>query len=107
MAKERRFNPHFRKIHSKETRNHPTYVYGKDEKEYKVVSLTTEEYTNNVKNVSLKKNPNPFSTDKAYMLPHPKKVSTKNKSRKLKGWKFAKEDMPSVKNVIKKERRER
>ncbi len=106
MAKSKRFNPHFRKIHSKETRNHPTYVYDKTNSDYKVVSLTTSSSTNNVKNIPLKKNPSPNSNEQSYILPTPKKVSIKNKSKKLKGWKFSKEDVPTVKNVIKKERRE-
>ncbi len=99
MAKKR-FQPQFRKFHSKETTGHPTYVYHNDGKVYKVIGITKSSKTNDILNIRLDKNPEPNNNSPAYIRPKSIEVSNGTKSTKLKGWKFASSDKAKVQAVI-------
>lgn len=94
------YQRHFRKFHSGVTTGHPSYVYGEDGKDYKIVGITDSPITKGKDNIPLDCNPEPNNTDKAYLRPDPLRVNKGEKNRKLKGWKFAGSDKPKVDKVI-------
>ncbi|MCM1437645.1 MAG: hypothetical protein NC131_00335 [Roseburia sp.] len=100
MAKNKRFQKHFRKFHGKQTTGHPSYVYDENGKVYKVIGVTESPVTNGVLNIRLVKNPEPNSIKPAYIRPVPIEIPNVTKSTKLKGWKFADIDKPKVQTVI-------
>ena len=99
MAKKR-FQPHFRKFHGKETTGHPTYVVDNNGKVYKVIGITKSDKTNDILNIRLDKNPEPNNSAPAFIRPKTIDVPNGTKSVKLKGWKFAGSDKPKVQAVI-------
>lgn len=100
MKKQRNFQRHFRKFHTKETSGHPSFVYDEKGNEYKVVGVTSSPRTNGVLNIQLKKNPEPGNTNKAYIRPKPMKINKGVRNTKLKGWTFSSEDKKVVQEVI-------
>lgn len=100
LAKDKRFQRHFRRFHDKTTTAHPQYVYDEDGREYKVIGVTKSAITNGVDNIPLDKNPEPNNPVKAYLRPKPDKINKGIRNEQLKGWKFASSDKPKVQAVI-------
>ena len=84
MAKEKRFQRHFRKFHDKKTTGHPQYVFDENGNRYKVLGITSSPETNGVLNVQLKVNPEPGNTNPAYIRPKPTEINKGTKNEKLK-----------------------
>lgn len=102
---DKHFNRHFRKFHSKETTGHPSYIYGEDGKDYKIVKLTTSPTTNNISNIPLDKNPEPGNEKQSYIQPNPGRINKGIRNEKLNGWKFTNEDKKKVQAVIDKDKK--
>jgi len=85
----------FRKNYGK-GKGHPAYIYAKIGNDYKYLGLTHSDITKGVKNIKLDKNPNPLDKRSAYVRPKAEKEKTRNFGKKLKGWKFTKEDKQKI-----------
>ena len=84
---------------------HPTYVVGEVGNIYKYIGITHSESFNGVKNIPLKRNPNPSDARKSYIRPCVEEDIPKNFGRRLKGWSFSDEDKKTVKRVIEKSKK--
>lgn len=100
MSKNKRFQRHFRKFHGKQTTGHPSYVYDKNGKVYKVIGITESPITNGVSNIRLFKNPEPNNSNPSYIRPNPIEVPNGTKSTRLSGWKWSETDKKTVQVVI-------
>ena len=100
MAKDKRFQRHFRKFHTKKTTGHPQYVYDENGKVYKIIGITEAPVTNGEKNIPLDKNPEPGKSSKAYLRPKPDEIDKGVRNDKLKGWKFTESDKKKVETII-------
>ena len=99
----RKYTPRneFRYNYSVVADEHPHYVFGEKNGKFKSLGLTTTHPTN-VRHYHLSKNPNPKKDDDSYLLLiKPTTAGSKVYSEPLKGWTFAKEDMPVVRHRIK------
>ena len=105
VKKDKRFQRHFRKFHSKETTGHPSYVFDEKGNVYKVIGITSSPKTNDILNIALSKNPEPTNSKQAYIQPNVKEVSKGTKNKRLKGWKFAESDKKKVQAVIDKHKK--
>ena len=100
----RKYQPRneFRYNNSKRAQGHPHYVFGETATHYKSLGLTSTP-KEGISYVRLTKNPEPLNTEKSYLQ---LSVHSANKKyyddKPLKGWSFAKEDMPVVRHKIKK-----
>ena len=105
QKKEEHFQRHFRKFHSSKTTGHPSYVYGEEGKDYKIIGLTSSPETNEEKNIKLDKNPEPGNSEQAYIRPKSMKINKGVKNEKLKGWSFTGNDKKKVQAVIDKDKK--
>ena len=80
---------------------HPHYVFGEINGKYKSLGLTRSP-VEGIRHVPLTRNPNPDSKDKSYLQLRVHTAKKDYYDDPLKGWKFAKADMPVVRNTIKK-----
>lgn len=98
----RKYKPRneFRINNSSLAGGHPHYIFGEINGKYKSIGLTTEK-NDPFKKIKLKVNPEPGNTDASYLRMRVHTAKTKYYSKKLKGWKFSKEDMPIVRHRIK------
>jgi len=80
--------------------SHPHYIFGEINGKYKSLGLTTHPI-DKVKKVKLKVNPKPGEIGDSYLQLRVHTAKTKYYSKKLRGWKFSKEDMPIVRHRIK------
>ena len=102
MAKNKRFQRHFRKFHAKKTTGHPQYVYDEDGNVYKIIGITGSPVTNGKNNIPLDKNPEPGNDSKAFLRPIPDVIKKGVRNERLSGWKFAASDKKKVEDVISK-----
>ena len=100
MAKNKRFQPHFRKFKNAKFTGHPQYVYDEQGREYKVLGITSSPKTNGVLNVRLERNPEPNNSKVAYVRPKTDKVDKGVRNERLKGWKFSDNDKKKVRTII-------
>lgn len=100
MAKEKRFQAHFRKFRNAKLTGHPQYVYDEDGRKYKVIGITSSPNTNGVPNILLDGNPEPNNKTKAYIRSKPDTVEKGVENVRLKGWHFKDSDKPKVQAVI-------
>ena len=99
-AKNKRFQPHFRKAYNGKFTGHPQYVYDEQGREYKVLGITSSPKTNGVLNVRLERNPEPNNSKDAYVRPKPDKENKGAFGERLKGWKFTENDKKKVRKII-------
>lgn len=101
--KSRKYIPRneFRHNSSPLASNHYNYVFGETDTHYKSLGLTTHPNAN-ISHYKLSKNPNP--ADKRYSFLQFRVLSTQKHylGKPLSTWEFSKEDMPVVRNLIKK-----
>ena len=73
---------------------HPAYIFFTNGLELEFYNLTHSEITHKVKNMPLKKNPNPKDERPAYFRPHPKLEPEQNfkKHHKYDDWQLSDED---------------
>lgn len=101
---KKRFQRHFRKGHDKNIQGHPVYAFSEEKDKYNVVVITHGRKTRNIKNISLKENPNPSDKEKkSYLYPYVQKTNKKGKV--LTGWKFNNSDQLVVEDLIKKNKK--
>ena len=84
--------------------NHPTYLVDRDGNVYKYIGITHSEITLGKKNIPLKSNPNPEDNKTAYVRPRVEKDKAENFGRRLKGWRFLKEDKKTIKDIVDKDK---
>lgn len=91
----------FRFNFSPHAKGHPQYIFGKKGDKYKGLPLTTSP-VEKIRHVALKSNPDPHGKKPSYLeIRKPDTAHERYYSDPLKGWKFAKEDMPFVRHRIK------
>ena len=91
----------FRYNNSKSAQGHPHYVFGETPTHYKSLGLTTHP-KDDIPHYQLTKNPEPHNDDPSHLQFKVHSAHKKYYGEPLKGWKFAKEDMPVVRHTIKK-----
>lgn len=108
MSKKKKFFSldFFAKNHSKQSKGHPNYVFGRVGDKYKSFGLTHKPKENHPY-VPLTKNPNPNDKTNSYLQ---KQVLTTHKrffEEKEKDWSFSSEDRAVVRHHIKKYKKRR
>lgn len=101
MAKTHKSKNEFRHKNTKDGRGHPAYIYRERRGQYEYLSLTHAESTKGIKNIPLKKNPNPHDKQKAYVRPKSEKAHKSSFGSKLLGWFFSDDDKETI-NKLKK-----
>ena len=99
----RKYKPRneFRYNDSPRAGGHPHYVFGETKTHYKSLGLTTTP-KKDIPHYELSKNPEPKNNDTSYLQLAIHSANKKYYSEKpLRGWTFAKEDMPVVRHTIK------
>lgn len=98
----RKYKPRneFRYNNSWQAQGHPHYVFGETKTHYKSLGLTTTP-KDDVPHYKLSKNPEPYNSDPSYLQFNVHSANKKYYDDPLKGWNFAKEDMPVVRHTIK------
>ena len=99
----RKYTPRneFRYNYSPHAEEHPHYVFGETTSgKYKSLGLTRHPIEG-IRHVPLSKNPNPKSKEKSFMQLEVHTAKKDYYGEPLKGWDFAKEDMPVVRHTIK------
>ncbi len=99
---KKKFEPHFRKFHDKETQGHPQYVYGKNKKNFKSIGITSAPKTDGIKNIPMERNPEPGKSKQAFMLPRPNRIPKKTRNKKLPDWTLTEEDKKKAKKIARK-----
>ena len=107
MKKKKRFQRHFRKFRNAQTTGHPQYVYGENDKKYKVIGITKAPQTNGIPNIPLSGNPEPHNASPAFIRPKPKTIDKGVENTRLKGWKFNNHDKMIVQSVIDSEKKKK
>lgn len=96
-----KIKPHFRTASGK-AKGHPTRIHGEDRDNYYYIQLTHSPTTHKVKNIPLKKNPNPKDDSKSYMRPDPYKQDKKKFGKKKEGWRLSLYDWWQTRKIRKK-----
>lgn len=97
----KRYQRHFRKFHTKETTRHPSYVYGEDNKNFKIVGITKSAKTNGIDNIPLEKNPDRENEKKAYARLQPMKIKKGVRNKKMPNLKLRSEkDKKTIQAII-------
>lgn len=94
----------FRRNNSKKGRGHPTYIYAKENGEYRYIGISHSPITQGLKNIKLDKNPEPKNKTTAYIRPKSQKDKVSNFGKKLPKWKFADSDKQKVDFVKKRDK---
>ena len=90
----------FRYNNSPRANGHPHYIFGETKTHYKSLGLTTHP-KEDVPHYTLTKNPELRNSSSSYLQFDIHSAHKKFYGEPLKGWKFAKKDMPVVRHTIK------
>lgn len=99
----RKYKPRneFRRNGSPLAENHPHYIFGEINGKYKSLGLTRNP-VDGIRHIKLIKNPNSNSSDESYLQMRVHTAKKKYYGPLLKNWEFSQDDMPVVRNTIKK-----
>ena len=92
----------FRRKNMKDGKGHPTYIFAQQGDDYIFLGITHSNVTNGVRNIKLKKNPNPKENRDSYVRPKAEKHNKASFGKKLQGWRFSDGDKETVRKLTKK-----
>lgn len=98
----RKYKPRneFRYNDSPRAGGHPHYIFGETKTYYKSLGLTSHP-KDDIPHYKLTKNPEPYNNKDSYLQFSIHSANKKYYDKPLRGWKFAKEDMPVIRHTIK------